>query len=264
MVYRFGPEGNEMRQISDKGSDSPIVARTFLQPSHLMKAFGLPRGGHDDVVEILMRVQRRLLRAEEIRCELEDARLTAESETDTRDGLVRTPHVIDLPLHADSHLQQIKLAVTDALSLTAPLYGKLCGLPVNAAIKWARRLGPDSPLLQRLVANQDWIERVQKLRNCVEHPRQELRLELVNLGEDPDLQGDRLYWYATGEDPSDMLQEMECMSEATLCLSEEMLADYLMKERRHKFLTIVEVPIEQRDPSAPVRLRADLELDLSG
>src|SRR5262245_26292013 len=103
-MYTISPDGDEIRRIARVGSDSPIVARTFVQTSRLMDAFGLPIDPTQraDLLQAFMKLQARLLACKEIAEDL-SAQYSGALADAARggphpgpDGVAYTPHIIDL------------------------------------------------------------------------------------------------------------------------------------------------------------------------
>ena len=124
------------------------------------------------------------------------------------------------------------------------------------------KFGPDDPLLKQLETDRVWIEHVLLLRDAADHAGGGAgRLVLDNfrlVSPGPPLVACEPTWCRDGGLPSPIASDMEIVMENLLLLFEEVLADSLCKLPNQFPLRIVEIPMAERDPQNPVRLRVEL------
>jgi hypothetical protein len=98
------------------------------------------------------------------------------------------------------------------------------------------------------------------MRNAVEHPAGwsgYLIFENIRVGSIP---GRYIppTWQRTGRDEGNILNQMECALENLLTLAEDLLVDAVKQNPISKVIEFYEIPVAERDPSCPIRLRISL------
>lgn len=107
-----------------------------------------------------------------------------------------------------------------------------------------------------------WVKRIVTMRNAVDHPTdapggrlitRDLALRSVTPVEleDP-------VWYLSDEPARHIVPDMQDIIEGVLELGEEVLVGLFLKLKSAFPLIICEIPVDQRDPACPKRLRMGL------
>lgn len=252
------------QKISNYGSSTPAVARTFLQGSKILEFFSTTKKQREDAKAVLYELQRQLLRCVEIR-----DRISREVKAGHEKGLqiqsagrvVQLPNVADLQSCAEAFLQAAKLAIRETARLVKPFYGVSHDHRFQKFASWAeRKFGATDSFAQALRKWEPWVKHIIDMRNAVDHPSGEpggkLLTENFKLSGSPEhLSLVDPTWCLSGSPKKPILPDMESIIEGIIELGEEIIAA-LFQKLKHDFpLVLYEIPVEQRDPSCPIRLR---------
>jgi hypothetical protein len=127
-------------------------------------------------------------------------------------------------------------------------------------VKWATAIfGTNDDLTKLRKSEQKWIAELIKARNAVEHPGGHSgALTINNIRADPNNPGAFIppTWQRTGCPESNILADMDTELHNMLTLAEDLLVDLI--KRKSKFAALiefVEIPVKDRDPQCPIRLR---------
>ncbi|KAF0209030.1 MAG: hypothetical protein FD171_671 [Actinobacteria bacterium] len=255
------------QQYLSKGSSSPYVARTMIQTGELLAPFGLEDPMRDAVMQVSHDLMIRLVacqnRAEHVTTGVDDGkRQLLEHGVDIQgNGLIVTlPCVLDLQANVEDFLHSAKQALRETGRLFEPFYDKRFDHRFQRIRSWAKRqFGPDDQLVVLLEDDAKWIERVISLRNAVEHPGSgdgTLIIKDFRLGSagSPPVVIEPT-WNKEGEIPVPIAADMIAIMDNILTLFEDLLCDCLLRLPSPLPLVRYEIPEDQRNPSAPMRLR---------
>ena len=260
-----------VQKVSDRGTTTPAVARTFIQAKHLMKSLGISGEIEAAVGQAMWELQRQLVRCVEVQEKVQASvqggiQTFQEALESSKSGhAVSIPGVPDLSNDAETFLQGAKLALRETGAVLAAFHDGSFDHRFHRTVSWCKeKLGDEDPVTQVMVDCQPWVKRIVDMRNAVDHPG-ERRLEVINFTLDES--GEELVlvppmWCLSGDEPSPVAGDMAGIIEYVLRISEELLKLGLLRNRGDMLLDIVEIPVEQRDPDCPFRLRVDLEKEV--
>lgn len=255
-----------LTQISNHGSQHPVVARLQLQTADILQhAILSSNEDRDRAKTIYFNGAWRLLRCFDRRDELSQKIAEANPPQQTDDSqVVRAPHVINLEGIVEPFLYEAKNFLRDIAGVFEPLAGKcfdqasdLCTDHHDGAIEWSNRaFGNCDRLTTILRGNQPTIRAVVGMRNAIEHPDgRSGRLDIFNF-EIVDQRLQPPQWRLNDGPLSPIVDDMRVACDALLTFAEEVLAA-LAEKKFHPMFQVVEIPVEQRNPMAPMRLKVD-------
>ncbi len=116
-----------IQRVSNYGTSTPAVARTFYQGCEILCFFGVSEPQREEAKGVLHELQRHLVRCVEL-CDAIAQEVTAAHEDVKAKGLelqssgrvVTLPSVPDLQSRAESFLQSAKLAIRETALLVKP------------------------------------------------------------------------------------------------------------------------------------------------
>src|SRR5216683_4551788 len=265
MVFRI-------QQVSNYGTSTPAVARTFYQGCEVLGFFAVSGEQREAAKGVLLELQRHLVRCVEIRDAIASEVASAHKEIESKgfqfqsgSRVVTLPSVVDLQSKAESCLQSAKLAIGQTALLVKPFYGqRLDHRFQRFAALAAKQFGADDSFTLMVREREPWVRNVVEMRNAVDHPDdgpgQRLVTQNFNLG----WVGDRPglvdpTWGLSGQLQTAIIEGMSAMIEGIIELGEEVLAALFSKLKGGFPLMIYEIPVDKRDPTCPVRLHVGFE-----
>jgi len=269
----------EIRKISDVGVSHPVVARLSVQMSELLGWAGLEKAKQDAVSGLYVHtLTTRLLRCHKSRDEI--ARLINESVNSImrqNDPRIReVPHVIGLDGLVEQYLYEAKNYIRDLLQIFEIVYG--CDLKDASAfgdmknegeggfVEWStKQFGADNGLTAMVKNDQKWITEIVRSRNAVEHPGGHSgTLTIQNVRVHPEKPGCYISptWQRTGNAETDILKDMDCGLDNLLTFGEDLLVEVIRRGERVNMIAFYQIPIEERNPECPVRIRVDLSAEM--
>ncbi len=268
MVFQF-------QKVSNYGTSTPAVARTLLQGSEILRFFSTPEDQKDAAKVILQEIQRHLVRCVELRDRIAGDVKAGRNQLE-KSGLefqsggraVTLPGVADLQSNAESFLQSAKLAIRETARLVEPFYKEKHDHRFQKLASWARtKFGESDDFTKAIKHWEPWVKRIIDMRNAVDHPRDQpggklftQNFRLTGTHHKPDLLDPT--WNLAGEPESQVLPDMDNIIEGIIRLGEEILVGLFYKLACDFPFVIYEIPVEQRDPSCPTRLRVTLRQDI--
>jgi hypothetical protein len=167
-----------LQKVSNYGTATPAIARTFAQGCDLLQHFASSEQQISAAKSMLLELQRHALRCTEIRDELADEMKSAMSEADELQklqsgrGVVAVPGVGDLQSRAESFVQSLKLGVAETGNLPGPFYGVSFSHYYHRFGAWSLDLfGPDDEFTKMVQSWEPFVKRVLDMRNAVDHPK---------------------------------------------------------------------------------------------
>src|SRR5258708_27220202 len=262
----------QIQKISNYGTSTPAVARTLLQGSEILGFFAATEAQREEAKATLHELQRHLIRCIEVRDQIKAEVSSAYGEIKNKGfdfqssgRVVTLPSVVDLQSRAESCLQSAKLAIRETAHLVQPFYGAKLDHKFHKFAAWAeRQFGQNDMMTQAVRSWEPWVKRIVDMRNAVDHPSDEpggkklntQNFSLTGTRDAPDL-GEPT-WGLVGEPESPLLSDMTTIIERIIELGEDILAGLFYKLKHNFPLVIYEIPVEQRNPSCPIRLRVAL------
>lgn len=259
----------QIQKISNYGTATPAVARTFYQGCELLGFFAATgEQQREDAKGVLHELQRYLVRCVELRDAIAHEVATAHEEIKAKGfqfqsagRVVTLPSVPDLQSRAESFLQSTKLAIRETALLVKPFYGEKLDHRFHRFTTWSeKQFGPDDAFTQAIREWEPWVKNVVDMRNAVDHPDDKPGGRLITqnftLGGTPE--APRLVnptWGLSGQPQQPIVTEMSELIEGSIELGEAILAGLFYKLKHNFSLVIYEIPAEERDPSCPTRLR---------
>lgn len=253
----------------NRGSADPFVARTVMQAGGIVPLYELGKDKDQGVLHVVNQFCRHLHQCNDI-----SRRLVSEinrksdvlkeylAEKKVAEPL-RLPAAENLTNDVETFLYHAKLAFRELKGVFLYTLGK----NFNATTQykhiadWSeKRFGNDDLLTKWLKKNCDWIEKLIKSRNAIEHPDSQ-KLEIKNFHVDADIIREPS-WSLDDESPKSLLRDMEIIPVNILEFSEILLLYCLRNVKDISPIIIAEIPEESRDKDAPMRFIAMLEQDL--
>jgi len=269
----------QLQQLYSHGTSTPAVARTMLQGSEIVEFIKGTDKQRQEAVSVMAELMKKLLRCVEIHEQIAKAEVDARSGLSdgslviqTQHNVFRPPSIPDLDNKAESFLQAAKLAIAQATRLTEPFYGQDFGHQLNKMEKWATtNYGKENPLVQFAQGWQPWVKEILLMRDAVDHPKKGLhgRLHVRNFFVD-DSQGQlNLFapqWWLEGGPMQFISDNMGRIIEGVIQLHEHLLIVIFNDLKKSFPFVIYEIPIGERNPSCPIRLKVGLsdKVKLSG
>lgn len=257
----------KIQKISNYGTSTPAVARTSVQGCEILGFFAVGEAQREEAKIVLHELQRQLVRCVEIRDQIATEVASGHEDIKNKgfdfqsDGrAVTLPSVIGLQSKAESFLQSAKLAIRETARLIMPFFGGNFDHKFHKFASWAeRQFGPNDKFTQAIRGWEPWVKRIVDMRNAVDHPADKPGRKLVT--QDFRLTGTKdapalvePTWQLLGEPESAILTDMAAVIEGVIELGEEILAGLFYKLKHNFPIVIYEIPVEQRDPSCPLRL----------
>ena len=259
------------QQVLAHGSAEPIVARTVLQTSELVQAFPVSEKRREALKQIAHDTMLRLLAAKDaynhVATQLAEAQARVASQgldVQAEGRFVSLPAILNLQADAENFLREVKLALAQIALVFTPFYKTKFDHRFQKIQSWAlKTFGEGDELTKLLRSDADWIDRVIRMRNAVEHPGgRNGALIIRNIGLDtvapPALTPPG--WGFEGKALHPMLPEMDAILHNALTLFDDVLCACLDKRQPQGPLSIIEIPEEQRDPTMPIRFRVTIQL----
>lgn len=261
-----------IQKLSNYGTSSPAVARTSVQGCEILGFFKIIEAQKEEAKIVLHELQRQLVRCVEIRDRIAETVDSAHKEIKNKGfnfqsngRAVTLPSVIDLQSKAESFLQSAKLAIRETAHLVKPFYGEKLDHKFQKFAAWAEgQFGPNDTFTQVVKGWEPWVKRVVSMRNAVDHPDDKASGRLIaknfrffGTNDAPVLIDPT--WCLSDEPESLILADMDGIIAGIIELGEEILAGLFYKLKHNFPLKIYEIPVEERDPSCPIRLRVGFE-----
>ncbi|QCQ98513.1 hypothetical protein [Brevundimonas sp. SGAir0440] len=258
-----------LSRTSNVGTSHPTVARLMLQTSDILDAAGLRQEQKDELNTIFYKeLQPVLLECWNIRDSLakEVAECLEVCEVDLRDSrIVRLQSVNQLEQRAENFLYQAKNYLRNTLRVWNWFHGTEFAdasayIPVKKETQskleqWAvEAFGADDPRTMLIQSKQKWAAPVIRMRNALEHPggfSGKVYFENITM------KGNEVHvptWCRNDEEPTAMIGCMTSLVEDMLAMGEDILAVNIEPRLRPMF-GLYEIPVENRDPQQPARLR---------
>jgi hypothetical protein len=253
----------KVTRLSDFGAGMPAVARLGPGVHELVKFSKLTEENRNkvcscawDVMHLLVPAQRLVQEIVQEFDEIE-ARLQREGLT-VQEGTIEVPASMKLDKVSD-FIVRAKRVLARAMELVELFWGKRFGAAhYHKVLEWARAdLGPDAPLTRLLEDDKGWIKHIIDLRNEEEHPSGKapfIRNYDVNVSPDGRGAVSRPRFF----DGTDVRNALTVFSENLLTFVEELVVLGVMHTFTFPQLAIAEIPVEDRDPTLPVRFRVVL------
>jgi len=252
------------QKISDYGTSTPAVARTFAQGLDFLPWICQSASERQALTVILHEWQRQLLSCVEIRDNLRKDIAVAQS-----DGVVfqhskaaSIPGISNLRSRVEGFFHSAKLAIDATGNLLGPSYQIHFGHKYHKICKWAdEQFGTTDQFTVALYSWQPFVAKVVQMRNCIDHPKTEpgaplvvkdFSLEKTSSGElvliEPSCA-------LTGEDLWPILHVFDSCIDAIIRLGENVLVGLLKKRKQKLPVQVEEIPEGERDPKNPKRFR---------
>ncbi len=261
----------QLQQLLSRGTSTPAVARTMLQGKDIIQFIKGTDEQRQDAISGLAELMKKLIRCVEIHEQI------AKAVDDARSGIsngslviqpqanvLRPPSIPDLDSKAESFLQAAKLAIAQATRLTEPFYDQDFGHQLHKMEKWVtEKFGKDHPLVQFAQGWQPWVKEILLMRDAVDHPKKKPRgrLHVRNFFVE-NRQGQLVLfapqWWLEGDAMQPITENMGNIIEGVIQLHEHLLIVIFNDLKMNFPLAMYEIPIEQRNPICPIRLKVSL------
>lgn len=264
------------QKISDYGTEIPAVARGVPQASSLLNVTKLSQARREEVIGVVIELQRHLLRCLAERKEVENGvvagRVQIAEKGIGRPPAYSLPGVPDLQARCESFLHSARLALHQCGRLvTVGLRGDFVNVPdtghrFDKLLPWCEETLGVKHLLTEIVKHiEPWAAIVVQMRNAVEHPKEGARnaLHVLNfrLGAEENSVVDPS-WLLTGEAPQSIIESMLDIENGLLEVYEELFIGVFECIKAMPHIGLREVPEKQRDPKCPIRFVISLNPSL--
>jgi hypothetical protein len=252
------------------GSAHHAVARVLMQGRQLLDG-GIfnPAPDKDAVVRLLHAIKEELVACDKVATRVRNivesiaAQIQSQAPASPPRMLSPFPQIADLDGEATAFLIRAKRAVR----LMCSLPSKFIDVPdkdsnfefLGATVK--AKLGVDSPVTQLIENHADAVKHLIELRNFQEHPSSTKSTVVNNFRVLPDGRIGLPEWYVT-DSQARLIHEDMNGAVAFLIVTAELLLAYLVQHVIDPKwpLVIVQIPEEQQDAAAPVRLRVSMDM----
>ena len=261
-----------IRQVSNRGTAHPVVARLSVQMKELIAFSDASQEVKDGVLKVCFEsLQSRLgtcwdiwqwLAEEERRCVAE--------YVPSGGRFIQIPNIDELDREVDRFLYESKNFLRDLLNdvitkffpeldfSDAKSFFDSKGGGDGPFVKWAsEQYGAGDSLTKALRDDQDWIKELVRKRNAVEHPGGlSGNLSVRNIEALPDGKITAPVWCRTDTIEGHISTEMEKYCENLLSFAEEVIIfGCIEKTSFSQIISFGEVPEAERKPECPVRFK---------
>lgn len=258
----------------DHGTSNPIVARTLPQWSKLFGFYDISSEQKDALLTVLHDgVMVRLLSCYDIDQEiyLNESEIIEQfscngPESQANGRVLHLPHIVGLREKSESYLYNSKSALRDFAGVFNVLFGSsFDACRYDLILKWAeKKFGISSNLTNLLTGDQEWISKIVKMRNAVEHPGGHsglLHIHNFQFVQQSNSKNALLVptWHLNDEKPSSISKDMQTNISNILDFTEDVLVVSLDYFKNNFPIIIAEIPETERDPNFPMRLKAVLD-----
>jgi hypothetical protein len=269
----------EFHKVSNFGTTHPVVARLGIQSNDLVGFINVDELRRDAIKKFYFDLMQRLLRCHEIRDGLMNGiREEVEKVTKQEHQIREVPQVVGLQGVVEGFLYETKNFLRDLLGLfeivfvqkfeDASAFADFKGKGDSKVVKWAvKTVGKDDRLAQRLKSQQAWMSEVIGMRNAVEHPGgYSGSLVVHNIRRHPARRGAFISptWRRVAGREADIGSDMDSILANLLTVAEDLLAEMVTHRPCSPHIAVYEIPIQDRNPQSPVRLRIGLNQELLG
>ena len=254
-----------------KGTATPCVARTLLQAGDLLNAFTRDERLKQDVLQISYEVMEHQLACLEVveivvpQITAGINRLNAGLGMETKGLAISLPSVPNIKKLVERFLHSAKLSLRDTGGLFDAFYGKTFQHHFHKAREWAEaEFSAESDLVRVLAGNAQWLERLIRWRNAVEHPthrRGRLHVNdfrLFDVDQDHHALVRPPVLYQGTENPLPVREYLSITQDNLLTLFEDVLSSLLLLLPNPLGIAIREIPEHERRAEKPLRLVPDL------
>lgn len=259
-------------RTSNVGTTHPTVARLMLQTSSILDAAGLTKAQKDELATIYYKdLQPVLLECWNIRDSLaaEAVECLKNCEVDAKDRrVIRMRSVNQLEQRAENFLYQAKNFMRNTLRVWNWFYGTdfadasayiLVKKETQSKLEqWAlKEFGSDDRRTGLIQSEQQWAAPLIRMRNALEHPGGfSGTVHMENIAFDGQSFKSPT-WRRNDEQPWTMIGGMTSWLDCMLEMGEDILAVNI-EPRLLPMCMIYEIPLAERDPIQPARLRVGM------
>jgi hypothetical protein len=171
-----------IQQLSDDGTENPIIARLSVQTTELLKFYNLSVNQKEEIFELFSyNIQPKLLACfritERLRKEVREHQKRIDEvglEFQAQGKVYTIPSILDLQLHAETFLYNGKSSLRDLTNIFKILFSKDFKQEArfDKVLTWSNeKFGADDSLTKMLKDDEgSWIKKIVSMRNAVEHP----------------------------------------------------------------------------------------------
>lgn len=262
----------EIRKISDHGTANPVVARLSLQTHELIQFCSIDKEKKDAILQLFHdQIQPRVITCDEISQEISSEILDIVQELknngfdiQSQGRVIEVPHLRKLEPRVEQYLYSYKSALREL----SKIFNHFFGTSFNEArydkiLTWSKEHFGEGNELSRLLEEDHalWIQKVITMRNAVEHPGgysgylhiDNFQMISENHPEYPKVVEPT--WHLNDEPPASIAKDLLTSTVNLLEFCEDMLVVCMINKGIPKILRVTRIPEEERNPSAPIRLR---------
>ena len=276
--------GNKLRpprfivqQVYEHGAGNPIVARLALQTFDLVQWLDADKKRRENIFAAYLELHRRLLSCFEFQVRLVAARdkTLKDAEEKICRGEYTVPFVISLQAEVEGFLLASKQYLRELARTVNLLFD--AGLDTEAKVFWAQngeisdvarwamdRFGPDHHFSKMLISESEWVSELVKKRNAVEHPGGRSGALITENFQANEAGFTPPSWQRSGDncinEKSDIYCDLDVLMSNLLTFAEDLLVSAIQLNPVIPMVIFAEIPVQQRDPNSPVRIRPVLDL----
>lgn len=263
-------------KILDHGAGHPVVARLIRQTHDLLEWSTLPKEKIDQLKSIYFDLAKRVLKIDDLVGRLIEGLQKADQEmTDHKLNGRKNhlPQIIGIEGEVETYLYEAKNVLRTLLGVLniafdtkfqeASCFYATKGDGRGKVVAWAKEtLGADHSFTKMLTTEQPWVADLIQRRNAAEHPG----------GFSGTLYIDNIKLYPTGKiippvwrrddgQPFDLIADLETGLINLCTFAEDILCEVVGHTLRFPTLAFYEIPVADRDPESPIRIRIALDPD---
>jgi hypothetical protein len=262
----------QIKKTSNHGTANPIVARLTLQTHELIQFCSMEKEQKKEVVQLFHdQIQPRVMICDEISQQITNEILKIANDLEAKGFNIQSNgRVIEVPylINLEQRVEQYLYSYKSALRELSKIFNYFFGTDFNEArydkiLKWSKNYFGDKNELPRLLEEDLglWIQKVIAMRNAVEHPSGYsgyLHIDNFSLLPEDHPEFPKVIeptWHLNDEPAVSIGRDLLTNTENLLEFCEDILVVCMINKGIPKMLRVAQIPEQERDPSAPLRLR---------
>lgn len=262
----------QIKQISNHGTSSPIVARLSIQTHEIVQFCSIDKSKQEEILALYHdEIQPRLLECDDISQGISKEILGVlkkiEQEgliTQSHGRMIQAPYLIRLEQRVEQFLYCAKSALRDLAKIFSIFFdAKFSEARYDKIHTWAvGKFGTDSGIARIIKQDHDlWIKQIVMMRNAVEHPggySGHLHIHNFELTSEPhsgQLKIIEPTWHLNDDPKISIAQDLLASVSNILETCEDLLSLCMRATGFPEFLQIVEIPESERSIECPIRLK---------
>lgn len=263
-----------LTKILEHGAHHPVVARLLRQTHDLLEWSNLPKEKVDQIKTIYLELTKRVLKIDDLVGRLIEGLKKADKEMTDDKASGRTnhlPQIIGIEGEVETYLYEAKNTLRTSLGVLNIAFGTdfeeasafydTKGTGQGKVVEWATKtLGADHEFTKMLVTEQPWVADLVQRRNAVEHPGGfSGRLYIDNITLHASGKMIPPLWRRNDGPGYNLVSDLETGLINLCTFAEDILVAVVRHTMKSPVLTFFEIPVSDRDPQCPVRIKIGLD-----